>query len=237
MLALGVQHSPGKCVAWAAFALRWVGSMEIIRSVVDEIRPEYWVVLGAAVSVLCVVVAGLSLIYVRRSANASREQTRQQRQAVRDAAQPMLWVDIRRDEGLGEALVLLLGNSGPSIARNVQVAFDPAPPSTLDIQPILEILRQGIASLPPGRRMGWVLGAAQNAADWDGRKVYRVRIVAEGPFGAVEPVEYVISVDDVDGSAVGPPGSLHAVAVELREMVKATKELNEIIRSASLEPV
>src|SRR4030095_1918175 len=115
------------------FALRWVGSMEIIRSVVDEIRPEYWVVLGAAVSVLCVVVAGLSLIYVRRSANASREQTRQQRQAVRDAAQPMLWVDIRRDEGLGEALVLLLGDSGPRIARNVRVAFYPVAPSTLDI--------------------------------------------------------------------------------------------------------
>jgi hypothetical protein len=33
-----------------------------------------------------------------------------------------------------------------------------------------------------------------------------------------------------------PPGNLHPVAAELREMTKATKELNEIIRSASLEP-
>jgi hypothetical protein len=211
--------------------------MEIFRNVVAEVRPEYWVALGAVVSVLCVVVAGLSLIYVRRSANASREQTRQQRQAVRDAAQPMLWVDVRSDEGSGEALVLLLGNSGPSVARNVRVVFDPAPPATLDIAPVLEILKGGVASLPPGRRMRWVLGAAQDAAGWDGQQVYRVRIVAEGPFGAMEPVEYVISVDGLDGSAAGPPGSLHAVAVELREMTKATKELNEIIRSASLEPV
>jgi hypothetical protein len=79
------------------------------------------------------------VIYVRRSAKASREQTKQQKQAVKNAAQPMLWVDIRGDDGQGQALVLLLGNSGPSIARNVKVRFDPAPPSTLDIKLILEI--------------------------------------------------------------------------------------------------
>jgi hypothetical protein len=46
----------------------------------------------------------------------------------------------------------------------------------------------------------------------------------------------VISVDDLDGSRGAPPGNLHAVAAELREMTKVTKELNEIIRNASLEP-
>ena len=179
-------------------------------------------------------VAGFSLIYVRRFAKASREQTKQQKQAAKDAAQPMLWVDIRGDDGQGQAL--LLGNSGPSIARNVKVLFDPPPPATLDIKPILEILKKGIASVPPGRTMQWTLGAAQNASDWDGHKAYRVRIEAEGPFGAIEPLEYVISVDDLHGSRTAPPGNLHAVAAELHEMTKATKELNEIIRSASLEP-
>jgi hypothetical protein len=33
-----------------------------------------------------------------------------------------------------------------------------------------------------------------------------------------------------------PPGHLHPVAAELREIAKATQELNEIIRNASLEP-
>jgi hypothetical protein len=46
----------------------------------------------------------------------------------------------------------------------------------------------------------------------------------------------VISVDDLHGSPAAPPGDLHAVAAELREMTKAMKELNEITRSASLEP-
>ena len=210
--------------------------MEIIRNVISDIKPEYWVALGAVVSILSLMVAGFSLIYVRRSAKASREQTKQQKQAAKDAAQPMLWVDIRGNDGQGQALVLLLGNSGPSIARNVKVLFDPPPPATLDIKPILEILKKGIASVPPGRTMQWTLGAAQNASDWDGHKAYRVRIEAEGPFGAIEPLEYVISVDDLHGSRTAPPGNLHAVAAELHEMTKATKELNEIIRSASLEP-
>jgi hypothetical protein len=209
--------------------------MEIIRNVIRDIKPEYWVALGAAVSILSLLVAGFSLSYARRSANASREQTKQQKQAAKDAAQPM-WVDIRGDDGQGRAVVLLLGNSGPSIARNVKVTFDPAPPSTLDIKPILEILKQGIASLPPGRTMQWTLGAPHNAVDWDAHKAYRVRIEAEGPFGLIEPLEYVISIDDLDSARAAPPGNLHAVAAELREMTKATKELNEIIRNASLEP-
>ena len=109
-------------------------------------------------------------------------------------------------------------------------------PATLDVKPILEILKQGIASVPSGRTMQWALGGPHNASDWDGHQAYRVRIEAEEPSGAIEPLEYAVSVDDLDGSRAAPPGNLHAVAAELREMTKATKELNEIIRSASLEP-
>jgi hypothetical protein len=210
--------------------------MEIIRKVIREIRPEYWVAFGAVMSILSLLVAGFSLIYVRRSAKASREQTKQQRQAAKDAAQPMLWVDVRGHDGQDQALVLLLGNSGPSVARSVKVTLDPAPPSKVDIKPILETLKQGIASVPPGRTMRWALGAAPDMVDSDSHKACRVRIEAEGPFGLIEPLEYVISVDDLDGSPAEPPGNLHEVAAELREMTKATKELNEIIRSASLEP-
>jgi hypothetical protein len=39
----------------------------------------------------------------------------------------------------------------------------------------------------------------------DAHKDYWVRIAAEGPFGANEPLEYVISVDDLDGSRAAPP--------------------------------
>jgi hypothetical protein len=87
-----------------------------------------------------------------------------------------------------------------------------------------------------GSTMQWLLGAPHNAVDCDAHKAYRVRIEAAGPFGLFEPLEYVISIDDLNGSPAAPPGNLHAVAAELHEMTKATKELNEIIRNASLEP-
>jgi hypothetical protein len=90
--------------------------------------------------------------------------------------------------------------------------------------------------VPPGRTIQWVLGAAHEAIDSDAHNAYRIRIEAEGPFGLIEPLEYVITVDDLEGSPAEAPGNLHAVAAELREMTKATKELNEIIRNASLEP-
>ena len=139
---------------------------------------------------------------------------------------------VRPDVSLGELSPYSFELGHP----NVKVVFDPAPPANLDIKPILAILKQGIASLTPGRTMQWALGAPHNRIDWNPHKAYRVRIDAEGPFGAIEPVEYVISVDDLDGSRAAPPGNLHAVAAELHELTKATKELNEIIRSASLEP-
>jgi hypothetical protein len=83
--------------------------------------------------------------------------------------------------------------------------------------------------------MQWALGAAHDTSD--AYKALRVRIEAEGPFGLIEPLEYVISVDDLHASRAAQPGNLHAVAAELHEMTKATKELDEIIRNASLEPV
>jgi hypothetical protein len=119
----------------------------------------------------------------------------------------------------------------------VKVTFDPAPPSTLDLKPILEILKQGIASMPPGRTMQWALGAAHHTSASDAHSTCRVRIEVEVPFGGIEPLEYVIRVDDLYGSRAAPPGNLHTVAAELHEMTNATNELNEVIRNARLEPV
>jgi hypothetical protein len=176
-----------------------------------------------------------SAIAAEDQARAVEEQTQLQRDLAKVAAEPRLWVDIRGDDGMGRALVLLLGNSGPSLARNVKVTFDPAPPSTLDIKPIIEILERGIASVSPGRTMEWVLGAAHNTVDWDALNEYKVRIEAEGPFGPIEPVEYVIIVSDLKGSHSTPGDNLHAVALQLYEITKATNQLNGSIRK--LQPV
>jgi hypothetical protein len=67
--------------------------------------------------------------------------------------------------------------------------------------------------------MQWVLGPPHNAVDWDAHKAYRVRIEAAGPFGLIEPLEYVISIEShtaarptIDQAGLsrpvsGPPGA------------------------------
>ena len=45
------------------------------------------------------------------------------------------------------------------------MCFDPAPPATLDIKPIQEILRQGIASVPPGEYYVVAIPESQSR-DW-----------------------------------------------------------------------
>jgi hypothetical protein len=168
-------------------------------------------------------------------ARAVEEQTQLQRDLARAAAEPMLWVDIRGDDATGQALVLLLGNAGQSLARNVKVTFDPALPSTQDIKEVLEILERGIAAVAPGRTLESVLGAAHNTVGWDTRNEYKVRIEGEGPFGPLDPVEFVIIVSDLKGSHAASAGNLRAVALQIQEIAKATNQLNGSIKK--LQPV
>jgi hypothetical protein len=76
--------------------------------------------------------------------------------------------------------------------------------------------------------MHWVWGGADDRVNLDADFAYLVRIEAE-----------VRSADSSRSSTCSASTiwrALHPVAVELHEMTKATKELNEIIRSASLVP-
>jgi hypothetical protein len=206
--------------------------------------------ISVVVAIVAVFFAGHSMYASRDSARAARDsataaeeqaravedQTQLQRDLSRAAAEPMLWVDIRGDDATGQALVLLLGNAGSSLARNVKVTFDPAPPSKRDnIGPVLEILERGIAALAPGRTMEWVLGAAHNTVDWDVHNEYKVRIEGDGPFGPLEVFEFVIVLDDLKGSHAAGGGNLRTVALQLQEISDATKQLNRSIKQ--LQPV
>lgn len=136
--------------------------------------------LAVWISFVAAAVAIFALFYSGRSAHAARdsataaeeqaraaeEQTQLQRELAKVAAEPSLWVDIRADEPTGQALVLLVGNSGPSVARNVQVTFDPpVTAKQTDMQPLLDTLRQGISAIAPGRTLQWTLGAAGSTVD------------------------------------------------------------------------
>jgi hypothetical protein len=67
--------------------------------------------------------------------------------------------------------------------------------------------------------------------DLDARNECKVRIEADGPFGPVEPVEYVIIINDLKGSRAAP---LRAIALDLQRISKGVDELNESVKKQRL---
>jgi hypothetical protein len=183
-------------------------------------KPEAWIALVAALIALG------AFLYGARAANAAKEQTAIQRQLRIDAAQPYVWVDLRPDDEQGGLLMLVVGNSGPTVATDVRVTFSPplvvTPNSGEEAQ---HKLSDGLASLPPGRTMAWIIGVAwqviPSVAPPGG---CQARILATGPFGPLEPLEYVIDVEDLRHTRGRPPGTLHGVASAINTLTKAITE-------------
>jgi hypothetical protein len=185
------------------------------------------------VALVATLVALVALFYTGRAANAAREQSRSakdqtelQRQLRVDAAQPYVWVDIRPDDQHAQLLLLVVGNSGPTVATNVKVTFAPdleiprsstAPNSSRGAD-ARDLLRRGIASLPPGRVMHWVLGVAHQLIDDGYALPYTATVTADGPFGSLPPLSYTINVDDLRFTHAVPTGTLHGVTQALQSL-------------------
>jgi hypothetical protein len=92
---------------------------------------------------------------------------------------------------------------------------------------------EGIASMAPGRTMEWLLGAALNTVDWDAHNEYKVRIEAEGPFGPLEAIDFVIILDNLKGSQATAAGNLHAIALQVQELTKATRQVSESVKKTN----
>lgn len=179
----------------------------------------------------------------RRSADASEraaitaeEQTTIQNAIRRSSAEPLLYVDLRPDQRSGRILRLVVGNSGPTVATNVQVTFDPPLAKTImqldSIHLGEEALRDGLASLPPGREVVWAGGAVgdifiQNA---DSPLSWVVTINANGPLGSLEPVTYTLDLKGLAQSTTAPTGTLFGVTQELKEVQKQLKALTGVAR-------
>lgn len=147
-----------------------------------------------------------------RSAAAAEESRRiaerQLSNAVRAqeaALQPYVWADLRpRDDG--QMLVFVVGNAGPTVATDVHVTLVPP---LVDIVPegrrerarqVSDRLSHGLRSIAPGRTFMWNLDVGfAFFSDEDGGAVAEmtVTITATGPAGQLDPVEYVIALEDL----------------------------------------
>ena len=199
----------------------------------------------AAISVVVSVLIGgistraswVSAQAARRSAvSAERTQEVSQRQleasisAQEAAFQPYVWADLKpRDDG--SMLVFVLGNSGPTVATNVQVHFDP-PLWTIvpadreeDARVVEDILARGLQSITPGRTFLWNLGVAYTYFQADipvGN--LNVTISGHGLHGPLEPLTYGVALEDLKHQANRAVG-VSVLEGPLKDLSKSLKRI------------
>jgi hypothetical protein len=186
------------------------------------------------ISVVAASVTVASLPFSVRAANSARlsvgearRRTELQERVHRDSAQPYVWADLQGDDAQGQLLRLIVTNEGPSIATAVHVTFEPPLQTTGDstqLDQVQERLRIGLSSLAPGRRLQWTVDMAHRVLQQGLPLVYTVSITGEGPFGPMEPLTYVVDLNDLRGAADSPSGSLHRVAERLKELTKVISD-------------
>lgn len=150
-----------------------------------------------------------------RAARAAEEQTRIQLQLRIEAAQPNVWVDVRPDDVTGRLLNLVIGNSGPTNATNVRIKVNPPLPANDELKERAAAaqtqLSEGISSLAPSRVLSWPLGQGFNLLRGNDTKAYTFTVSADGPFGPMPPLTYIIDLDDLRGT-LDRPSALYQLA-------------------------
>lgn len=191
----------------------------------EWVNPETWVAIAAAlIAATALYFNWLSTRAALRAARAAEDQTKIQRQLRIDAAQPYVWVDIRPDDSVGTLLNLVVGNSGPTVATNVRVDVDPPLPAIDQykerVRAVGARLGEGLQSLTPGRELRWSLGQGFVLLAEGRSQPYTFTVRADGPFGSVPPLTYVVDLSDWRENVDRPAGSLHQLTVAVKELTK-----------------
>ena len=155
------------------------------------------------------------------------------------AVQPYVWADIRVRED-GTLLVLVVGNSGPTVATNVTIKFDPSLRTSVpnyndkkNADSAEQVLAQGLSSLPPGRVHQWTLGRGSDFFE-DGREgpAFDITITADGPHGPIPKLRYTLNIDEMKyTNAVGE--GLGLVKNAIQQLTGETKRIAQAIDRAT----
>ena len=109
---------------------------------------EQWSALGVVVTAIIAVVAAVFAFFQLREARRLREAQ----------ARPFVIVDVQTSHAIARVLNLVVENIGRTLARNVRFSFLPPLTTTMKGYDIANtvLVREGIAMLPPGRRMEYL---------------------------------------------------------------------------------
>lgn len=192
---------------------------------------------AAIAAVLAALFAGSQALAAGEQANTAQSQLKLAQQVHRDQSQPYVFVDIRPDTG-GFLMMLIVENTGQTVARNVQVKFDP-PLRSVEFPEVadLRFLREGIKALPPGRRISWFFDTGPSIFAGDVPKQYHVRVNGEGPFGPLEELEYEIDFSVLENSEARNPGQLRDVVEQLKVTNKTLKGIDSRLADVGRPPM
>ncbi|WP_139204033.1 hypothetical protein [Rhodococcoides kroppenstedtii] len=170
----------------------------------------------------------------REQVAAAREQTQLQRELAREALQPYVWADIQPDMQQGSILQVVVGNSGPTVARNIRVLFDPPLPTGQQhsdkAEKVQSTLSNGLHSLTPNRVLRWTLGVGYDLLSSDESQLRSVRIDAEGPHGPLPTLEMGIDISEWRHARDAPDGSLHHVRGAIKDLTKAVISVDKSLQ-------
>ncbi|GAB2606595.1 hypothetical protein GCM10027168_44310 [Streptomyces capparidis] len=163
-----------------------------------DLSTDQWAV---AVAVLAAVIAAWQATIARRS--AARQLALAER-IHREQNEPYVIVDIQPDPHFGE-LLLVIENTGPTVARNVRISCDPPLESGWNpvedepdlTQVIQQVLARTIPMLPPRRRLTFLLDNRERLRNTELPRVYTFTVTADGPAGPVETLEFTVDFDAV----------------------------------------
>lgn len=177
-------------------------------------------------SIISAIAAVTAAIAASRSALLAGRQIENQQGQFESSMQPYVWADIRPRDEDGQVLVLVVGNSGPTVATRVRIHVDAdvphAPRHRATIQTALDRFNSGHASLPPGRTHAWGLGTGTEILhDPDADLRLTVTITGDGPHGPMEPLVYPIDLNDWRETAMHAQGSLYRIEKAINDQGKA----------------
>jgi hypothetical protein len=195
----------------------------------------------AAVSAVAAAASALIAVpFTARAANAARAQTQLQRELAQAQAQPYVWADIQPDMKQGTLLQVVVANSGPTMAQNVQVIIDPPLQPEAQFPGAVEAaqrrLAEGIRSLAPGRRIEWSAGRGFDVLGDDAPHVHKITVTADGPHGPITPLVFEVNLSDWREGRDAPDGSLHLVRTSITDLTKELKMAGERAARASQPP-
>lgn len=142
--------------------------------------------------------------------------------------------DIPSNALQGTSLHVVVGNSGPTVARNVRVTFDP--PLTASklqsdyIENVQQMLASGLHSLAPGREWLWSLGAGSELLSSEEPQVRTVRVEGDGPYGPLPVLEFQIDISQMRLRVDAPVRSLHYVRKAIDDLTGAVSAVDSTVK-------